>query len=47
MGAGTAGRLTDSANTQAQIQGFELVHHRIYLIYELLQCVKGLVLQIP
>ena len=41
-----AGGLTTSAITQAQIQGFELVHPNIYLIYELLEHVKRLALQI-
>ena len=35
-----AGRLTNSATTQGQIQGFELVHPNIYPIYELLEVVK-------
>ena len=37
--------MTSSATTQAQIQGFELAHPNIYLIYELLEHVKGLTLQ--
>jgi hypothetical protein len=32
--------------TQAQIQGFELAHPNTYPIDELLECVKGLILQI-
>lgn len=40
-------RLTNSANTQVQIQGFDLVHPQIYLIYELLELkhVKQTILQ--
>ena len=45
-GCRRAGRLTNSATIQAQIQGFELAHPNIYPIYELLECMKGLVLQI-
>ena len=45
-GCRRAGRLTNSATTQAQIQGFELAHPNIYPIYELLECVKVPVLQI-
>ena len=45
-GCRRAGRLTNSATTQAQIQGFELAHPNIYPIYELLECMKGPVLQI-
>ena len=41
-----ANRLTNSYNTQAQIQGFELAHPQIYLINELLEHVKSLVLLI-
>ena len=41
-GHGRAGRLTNSATTQAQIQGFELAHPNIYPTYKLLECVKGL-----
>jgi hypothetical protein len=37
--------LTNLATTQAQIQSFELAHPNIYLIYELLEHMKGLVLQ--
>ena len=37
--------MTNSAATQAQIQGFELIHPNIYPIYHLLECVKGLVPQ--
>ena len=45
-GCRRAGRLISSATTQAQIQVFELAHPSIYPIYELLECVKGFVLQI-
>ena len=45
-GCGRTGRLTNSATTQAQIQGFELAHLYIYIIYERLECVKGPVMQI-
>ena len=38
--------LTSSDTSQAQIQGFELAHPNIYPINELLECMKGLVLQI-
>lgn len=38
--------LTSSATSQAQIQGFELVHSRPYIICELLGHVKGQVLLI-
>jgi hypothetical protein len=38
--------VTNSASTQAQIQGFVLAHPNIYLIYKLLEIVKGWVLQI-
>ena len=41
-----AGGMINSATTQAQILDFELTHPQIYLIYELLVSVKGLVLQI-
>lgn len=37
--------LTNSDTTQVQIQGFELVHAYIFPIYELLEYMKGLVLQ--
>jgi hypothetical protein len=37
---------TDNPATQLQIQGFELAHLNIYSIYELLDFVKGLALQI-
>jgi hypothetical protein len=40
-----AGKLTNSAPTQAQIRGFELAHPNIYPICELQECVKGQVLQ--
>lgn len=36
--------LTNSATSQAQIQGSELAHPKIYIICEHLGCVKGLVL---
>jgi E3 ubiquitin-protein ligase DOA10 len=32
--------------TQAEIQSFELAYPKIYLIYSILECVKGLVLMI-
>jgi hypothetical protein len=35
-----AGGLTNSATTQAQIQGFELADPNIYPIYELLELMK-------
>lgn len=38
--------MTNSATTQAQIQGFELTHPNIYLRHELLECMKEPVLQI-
>lgn len=38
-------RLTNTATTPAYIQGFELVHCYVYLICELLEHMKGLVLQ--
>ena len=38
--------LANSATTQAQIQGFELTHPNIYLICELLEPMKGPILQI-
>jgi len=38
-------RLTSSATTQAQIQGFNLAHSKIYAIYELLELMMGPVLQ--
>ena len=41
-----AGRLTDSGNSQAQIQGFELVHLNIYPSYDLLELLRRSVLQI-
>jgi hypothetical protein len=37
---------TNSATTQAQIQGFELTHPNICMTYELLEHMKWLVLQI-
>ena len=37
--------MTNAASTEAKIQDFELAHSNIYLIYELLEHVKGLVLQ--
>lgn len=45
-GCRRAGRLTNSAIIQTQIQGFELAYFQIYSIYELLECVKGLDLKI-
>lgn len=41
-----AGKLTNSATTQAQIKAIELAHLKVYLIYKLLEHVKGLVLKI-
>lgn len=41
-----AGRLTNSASNQAQIQGYDLAHPKIYLIRELLEHMKGSVLKI-
>ena len=38
---GEAGELTSSATTQAQIQGSELAHPRIYIIYKRLGHMKG------
>ena len=38
--------LAHSATTQAQIQDSELAHTNILLVYDLLQLVKGSVLQI-
>jgi hypothetical protein len=38
--------LTSTDYTQTQIQSFELAHPKIYLIYELLELVKGLALQV-
>jgi hypothetical protein len=43
---GLACWLISSAATQAQIQGFELAHPKIYIICDLLGFMKGLVLQI-
>lgn len=40
-----AGGLLNSAMTQAQIQGLELVQPNIYPMYELLENLKGPVLQ--
>ena len=46
MGIGELlGGLTNSASTQAQIQGSELAHPNIYPIYELLEFMKGPALQ--
>ena len=44
-GLGKAVRLTNSATTQVQIWGFELSHPNNYPVYELLEHMKGLVLQ--
>lgn len=41
-----ASRLTSSDTYQAQIQGSELTYPNIYPIDELMECMKGLVLQI-
>lgn len=43
-GCRTAVRLTSSAISQAQKQGFELAHPQIYIIYELFEFMKGPVL---
>lgn len=39
-----ASRWASSATSQTQIQGFELALPNSYPIYELLECIKGLVL---
>lgn len=39
------GGLTNSATTEAQIQGFELANSKIFLTYELLEYVKEPILQ--
>ena len=41
-----SGQADSSATTQAQIQGFELAHPKIYIIHELLGHMKGPVLLI-
>jgi hypothetical protein len=41
----SAGRLNNLATTQAHIQGFKLTHTNIYSVCELLELVKGPVLQ--
>jgi hypothetical protein len=41
-----AGRLTSLDTSQVHIQGFELAHPIVYPIDGLLECMKGLVLQI-
>jgi hypothetical protein len=41
----SVGRLSSSATTQAEIQGFELAYPNIYPNYELLEHIKGTVLQ--
>ena len=38
--------MTSSDTSQAQIQGFELAHPNIYPIYELVESIKGLAVQI-
>lgn len=43
--ANGAGELNNTTTTMAQIQGFCVGLPRIYPIYELLECMKGLVLQ--
>jgi hypothetical protein len=43
---GKAGRLAGSVSTQAQTQGSELAHLKIYVIWEWLNCMKGPVLLI-
>lgn len=45
-GCGNAGGRTSSDTSQAQIQLFEITHRTIYSIGEVLEYVKGLVLQI-
>ena len=37
--------MTNSATTQVQIWGFELTHANNYLIYELLENLKGQIMQ--
>lgn len=44
-GCGRAAGRINSATPQAKIQGFELAHPYIYLTHELLECVKGILLQ--
>lgn len=44
---GPAFRLKSSDANQAKIQGFELTDPIIYITDELLECMKGPVLQIP
>lgn len=41
-----AGRLTSSDTAQAKTQGFELAYHNVYPINELLESMKGQILQI-
>ena len=45
-GCGRSGRLTNSCTTRTQTRDFELSHPNIYPIYELLEHMKGLELQI-
>ena len=42
-----AGGLASSDTFQVQIQGFELAHPKVYSIDELLECLKGPILQTP
>jgi hypothetical protein len=44
-GCKRAGRMTNSATTQVQIWGFELTHANNYPIYELLENLKGQIMQ--
>lgn len=41
-----AGRLTSATPTKSQIQGCELAHPKMYPTSELLECLKGEILQI-
>lgn len=41
-----SGKQINSATSQVQIQRFELAHLNIYLIYDMLDCIKGTILQI-
>lgn len=42
---GRASDLTSSDTSQAEIQDFKWAYHNIYTIYELLECMKGPILQ--
>ena len=44
LGGMVAGDLVNSASNQAQIQGSELAHPKIYIIFEWMGLVKGPVL---